>query len=419
MLVSSRPTQALAIVVLFWFNFSINMTLGVNMGTRRARNLHAAKAKFTFWSPTSAEAAAEDRPPGFVIMSSPTTSNIYFAEMPSFGELSKPLSERTSLPQAHVLIDGTASRCMGTNCSDDSDEGLRRPEGLALHQGREGVTLYVSDVDAKNIYAYELAGGAQGQMSAGQGPGAGLRVGKQRRVREGVDNARWLAVDGAGNLFYTVEAGQVETVSAEHIRTGNTTWSILYDAAEYPTVSAPAGIAADGSRIYWANTAGGGDAGTIATGAQRPTASTGDGPMAIAANGVGAVGVCLAKGRLFYTGGAASLFTVAPSGGAIGEVYDGFQKPLACAYDGENTLYVTDADSNAVFSLPAVTNFRAVRNVSKVATVDDPFGVVVFTAVGGNLQGAPLDMYNSCPRTASSAGAVAAAAIAVWIAMAF
>eukprot|EP00928_Gymnodinium_smaydae_P055726 TRINITY_DN39211_c0_g1_i1.p1 TRINITY_DN39211_c0_g1~~TRINITY_DN39211_c0_g1_i1.p1 ORF type:complete len:400 (-),score=73.67 TRINITY_DN39211_c0_g1_i1:74-1273(-) len=359
------------------------------------------------WVLALSQAAVRERPPQFLIISSPEQRSVYYVAAPSFHRLSLSPNDRPEPPDAQVLIDGAASRC-ASECTAGSDEGLQSPQGLALHQGRGGATLYVSDVGAKNIYAYEIASAAPASSWATSAPS----VGQQRKVRSGVDGARWLAVDSEGNLFYTIESGQVEMLSVASLngaKSATAEPTVLYKASTVAAVSTPAGIAVDGAYIFWANQAGGVAAGTvIGAPASAPssiqTAGTAVGaqvqaqaPRALAANGAGAYGVCTARNMVFYTGERLSLFAVKKTGGSIAEVSRGFEEPRGCAFDGEGTLYVADAKENAVFSLPAVSSLRSVRQISRVANVQGPSQVAVFTPSGAELRGPPLG--SGAPRT--------------------
>lgn len=344
---------------------------------------------------------------GILLVSSPSTRCVYYSVLPSFHDLSLPVAQRPAAPSSKVLIDGVATKCSGGGCSETSDHGLEGPEGLALWQGPRGNILFVSDPQSTSIYAYELA--LKGPDSArtivpsstkeSMVSFVPLEVGRQRRIRTGV-NASWLAVDGQGNLFYTTSNGTIEMISADRIASDSArdiTASVLYSAKSHEVVSGPAGIAADGSLLFWANSEGGGTSGVVAKApASLQNASAGNttistvNPKSIAANGARAFGVCLARGNVFYTANGPSLYAVKRTGGAISEVTQGFFHARGCSFDGDGTIYVVDAGGNNVFSLPAVSNLRAVRHHNVVATVEGPSQVVVFSAVGGHLRGEAL-----------------------------
>mmetsp|Transcript_93756 Transcript_93756/g.264730 ORF Transcript_93756/g.264730 Transcript_93756/m.264730 type:complete len:426 (-) Transcript_93756:61-1338(-) len=381
-----------------------------------------------FSHPQGARARGQRRP-RFLFISSPSTHNVYYALLPSFHFFTLPPGERPDPPRARVLIDGGASRCRGSSCSESSDKGLRSPQGLALHQGPDGVVLYVSDVEAGNIYAYEIAGGGDERAlteaasapkgSTDGGPGAGLQVGAQRLVCDGIDGgAQWLTVDGQGNLFYTAQDGSVGMIKASDISSGNgdpSTPVTLFASANSETVSSPAGVATDGLHLYWANQRGGGSAGTLVKALEQPDLQ--QQPRVIAANGAGAVGVCIARDTIFYTSDSQSLFAVKAAGGAIAEVSRSFHEPRGCAYDGENTLFVVDSAEDMVFSLPVVSRLRAVRHSVSVASVVSPSEVVVFSATGGKLKGPPLAVHSRSVRPAApSVAAILAGVLSlIWV----
>mmetsp|Transcript_110442 Transcript_110442/g.323094 ORF Transcript_110442/g.323094 Transcript_110442/m.323094 type:complete len:383 (-) Transcript_110442:68-1216(-) len=363
-------------------------------------------------------AEAYVQPRRYLIISSPTTHNVYYATLPTLHELSFPRQQR-SVIQAEVLIDGTQSRCSGSYCYEDSDRGLRSPHGVALKQGCGSAVLYVSDVEAQDIFAYELT----------ESPMGGLQVGSQRRVRQGVaGDAEWLAVDSLGNLFLTSPgSGQVQTIPARSLFSSENLTepaTVLFSADASPAVAAPAGVAVDGFFVYWANQNGGGDAGPIARGPERAAAAE-QHPPKVVANGGGAYeamasNVCLARDNAFFTGGTGSVFATktfldgSGDGSNMMEVASGLAEPRGCAYDGESTLYVADGGDNAVYSLPAnMVRLRAVRHPIRAISVEKPNQLAVFA--GATKSHCP---HQPMPSRASAAGRFAAAIVAVLVAAA-
>jgi len=365
----------------------------------------------------------------FLLISSPSTGNVYYSELPSEQILYKPLRKRNDPPEAKLLIDGELSKCKGSECDDNSDEGLKSPTGLALYKGPSATTLFVSDAGSENIYAYEIAryGGAFDVSD-------GIKVGRQRRVRQGVQGANGLVVDGAGNLFYTTSSGKVEMISAAAIAHatgsgGNASSAVLYDSRDYDAIDNPSDIATDGYHLFWTNIAGGMKSGSVADALKTPqesdtmmvhtgTQRVGD-PRPLAANGNGAWGVCYARGNVFYTA-EQSLFAVPAAGGSIAEVTHQLQQPRGCAFDGEATLYVADSAAGAIFSLVASPTLRAVRHLNRVVSVESPSQVVVFDARGWKLKDEAIGEYRSgatqgCHRSNGAKAMTILAALAmVW-----
>jgi len=191
-----------------------------------------------------------------------------------------------------------------------------------------------------------------------------------------------MAVDGYGNLFFTTsEDGAIHTLPASEMAKGSQSTETLY-SAESASVRGPAGIVADGFFLYWANRQGDTTSGVVARAPERRTEGS-VAPEVLAANSdlyqEIAVNVCLARDNLFFTGESEYLFAVKSAGGMIANVSRAFSAPKGCAYDGESTLYVADAGSNAVYSLPAnMAALRPIRHVSKVASVEGPDQIAIF-----------------------------------------
>lgn len=324
-------------------------------------------------------AKAGHNPTRFILVTSPGDRNVYYAKLPSFHELTKPVSNRSQI-DAQKLIDGAASKCEGAFCTEVSNQGLSSPQGLALYQDSTSAWVYVSDVEAENIYKYSLSMRYDEPTNAFY-----LLVGDQERVSSGIPGgALWLSVDGLGNLFYTSGTnGQIEMISSENLKKNNVSESareVLYKAADSTSVSQPGGIVADNFFVYWANRDAGETAGTIVKAYERKKAESADYPKALTSNAAMASGVCLARDTVFYTADTESIFAVKQQGGAIAEVTSGFQKPRGCVYDNVGTLYVADEQANAIYSLPGnMPNLRAVKHITKVISVNQPQQLVIYS----------------------------------------
>jgi hypothetical protein len=207
----------------------------------------------------------------------------------------------------------------------------------------------------------------------------------------GVPGVSGMTVDGQGNLFYAMEGGFIEMVSAQTIASGQVNAAVeLYHVDKTPSVSNPMDIATDGYHVYWANKLGGEVPGTVAVAPEMP----GGVAKAVASNDQGAVGLCLARGNIFYTGNSAGLFAVKQTGGPIAEISKSLTAPQSCVYDGEGTVYVADSGDNHLYSFPAVLNIRPLRKLTKVTSVDSPSHIVIFAATDNDLQGEVQDQYN-------------------------
>eukprot|EP00929_Paragymnodinium_shiwhaense_P059420 TRINITY_DN29762_c0_g1_i1.p1 TRINITY_DN29762_c0_g1~~TRINITY_DN29762_c0_g1_i1.p1 ORF type:complete len:401 (-),score=63.76 TRINITY_DN29762_c0_g1_i1:184-1386(-) len=352
---------------------------------------------------------AAELPRRFLFISSPTEGNVYYSRVPSAREMTAKAKHHVA-HVAKILIDGQFSVCKGSKCNEDSDMGLKSPTGLALYQRLDAATLFIADAEAKNIYAYEISGGATdfeeppsefwGGPPRPYGPGDELMVGRQRRVAQGIDGLQGLAVDSEGNLFYAVSGGQINKIAAANIpATGHAKEAdaseALYSTDDSELVSTPIALAADGYHLYWANQAGGQIPGSVVTATEQLPGQKAVEPRILAANGNGAFGVCLGRGNIFYSAETAAMFAVKTSGGAIAQVNGEFGQPRGCVFDSESTLYVADTAQNAIYSMPAVSNLRAVRTIKRVINVTAPDQVSIFRGTKYPLKGPIQDCYSA------------------------
>mmetsp|Transcript_24066 Transcript_24066/g.45423 ORF Transcript_24066/g.45423 Transcript_24066/m.45423 type:complete len:353 (-) Transcript_24066:42-1100(-) len=318
----------------------------------------------------SREIGGYSRPDRFIIVTSPSTRNVMWAPLPSLHDLTLPVKDRW-VPNAQILIDGKASQCWGWTCSEHTDRGLEEPTGLALHQKGGGVGwLYVSDPKVGFLYRYEVSTSWRG-----------LQADTQQLVASDLkDSAHWLAVDGYGNLFYTdAKAGLISMISSEDMSKGIPKGRTLMSSGKLDFIAGPAGIAADAMNVYWANLKGDQKKGTLL----KAQAVKADSPQILAGTSdmyqAMVKDVCLAGDNVFFTGDGRSLFAVKADGSSNATEVALLKQPRGCAYDQENTLFVADSGSNAVFSLPAnMRSPRRVRNVTKVAALEGPHQIGVF-----------------------------------------
>jgi hypothetical protein len=331
--------------------------------------------------------AIEGQDSRFMIVSSPTESNVLYKILPSFETRSK-LDADYQVTGMSVLING-AQKCMGTSCTENSDQGLKSPQGIALWHGGTSRVLYVSDCEAKNIYKYELT-----VVPANEDQSALIHSGPQKAVLRNVPGgARWLTTDGLGNLFFSVEEkNEIQMIPVEDLNKppGSAAAKILYTAAGSSTVSGPGGIVADNFYLYWTNKANGQAAGTVIEAYERPKTSPLfmlKYPKVLAMNLDRAYGICMVKDTLYFTHQDTTLFAVKKGGGAIAEVSGEFQEPRGCSWDGDGGLYVADRKANAIYRLPAnFKDLRVVKHITKVADVTAPCQVLILTAPAHSIQ---------------------------------
>lgn len=325
--------------------------------------------------------AIEGQDSRFMIISSPTEGNILYRVLPGFATRSR-LDEEYQVPSPYILIDGS-QKCMGTSCTENSNQGLKSPQGIALWHGGEHRRIYVSDCEAKNIYRYELT-----VIPAQEDSAPVIHAGQQIAVLRNVPGgARWLTVDGLGNLFFSVEEkNEIQMIDVKYLngQPGTAVVKVLYTQAGSSTVSGPGGIVADNFYLYWANKASGQASGTVIKAYERPKQSPlfmSKFPKVIAQNLDRAYGVCMVKDTIYFTQENTGLYAVKKEGGAIAEVSGEFQTPRGCAWDGDGGLYVADRLANAIYRLPAnFQELRTVKHITKVLDVTGPCQVVILTA---------------------------------------
>jgi len=314
-----------------------------------------------------------------MIVSSPTEGKILYKALPGAEARSK-LDETYQVGGMYTLISGD-TKCRGTSCDENSDQGLKSPQGIALWHGGSSRRLYVSDCEVKNIYRYELT-----VIPANEGSTPLIHAGSQGTVLRNVPGgARWLTTDGIGNLFFTVEeSNQIQMISAESLNRGPVVVKVLYTAEGSAAVSGPGGIVADNFYLYWSNKHDGQAAGTIVKAYERPKSSAlfmAKFPKVLAQNLDRAYGVCMVKDTIYYTHQDSTLYAVKKGGGAIAEVSGEFQEPRGCSWDGDGGLYVADRKANAIYRLPAnFKDLRVVKHITKVVDVTAPCQVLILTA---------------------------------------
>jgi len=252
--------------------------------------------------------------------------------------------------------------------------GLVHPQGLAIDQRTS--KLLIADPDSKQILAYKLS-------SNGDTLTAVLDQPVMRLVE-----ARWVAVDGLGNIYATDEpSNRILKISAAQVDQGDTTPTVLYDGMSLSQVSGPGGIAVDNFNTYWVNKQIGTQAGSLIKGSTvpRPTSllAARETPAleTLAWNTDKSYGICAALDNVYYTQPEGAIFAVKKTGSKdVHMVTDKLTMPRGCAWDGGGTVYVADRAANAVFSFPGNMVNLDTALIQKAVDFEDAFGVAVFSA---------------------------------------
>lgn len=310
------------------------------------------------------------------------------------------------------------------------DKQLVHPQGIAVDQKRQ--LLLIADSELKKVVSYGLLVREDGSLG----------VDEQTPVAEDVE-ARWVTVDGLGNVYLTdEEQGKVFKISAQQMLDGDTEAtpahaeagpgdSSGFGAAEGGAVSAPGGVATDNFHVFWTNKEQGETVGTVMKALQVPGRASGGGggrsnasaspqlqsPRALAKNLPKAYGLCLALDSLFFTGPDKRVYavkTTTPSSGDEGVVTvvaSDLETPRGCAWDGESTVFVADRSADGVFAISGPPLSLTEASSTKVVHFEGAFGVAVFssarrsTAAAAALWAALLALSSALLDSSPSAGA--------------
>jgi len=238
------------------------------------------------------------------------------------------------------------------------------PKAICVDQ--TNARLFVSDAPSLKIFWYQLIVLPDGKL---------ITDGQQHVAVEGV-NPKWLTVDGAGNLYFTgkviapppfVTTEAVFMHSAINIATGTTInpteiWNRANSGQPSPAVFEPSGLATDNFHLYWGNSAGGTNYGSVVKGAStppdvQPELSVG----AVADNADSVRGLVLTPTNIFYST-PAGVYGISKNkvGKGCGTetcklLSAQVRNPQGIVWDGDGTIYVANADveKGAVFSFPS------------------------------------------------------------------
>lgn len=296
--------------------------------------------------------------PGFLLISAPRSQKISWVHLPAGSDYSKGRPE--------TLI----------------DTGLHHPQGVAVDQIRK--RLYVADPDVQTIYCYQL-------VILGEKITLDKTRGRVIVTRDA--EARWVAVDGVGNLFFSDESRNLilkvpaekatSLFETQHLRgseaPGDIVPEVVYNGATVTEVNEPGGVAVDNFHVFWTNKHFGTQAGSLVRGSETPqvAAGTGNQVTILAQNTAKSYGVCLALNNIFFTDSKTFLYGVKKTGGASAEVSAQLKHPRGCAWDGDGTVFVADRGHNAIFSFASNMQTLGATKLTKAYDAEDAFGVAV------------------------------------------
>lgn len=247
-------------------------------------------------------------------------------------------------------------------------EGLVHPQGLAIDQ--RSSKLLIADPDSKHVLAYSL-----------RRSGDTLTATRADAAMKDVE-ARWVAVDGLGNVYATDEpSNRILKISAAQMQKGDPNPTVLYDGLSLMSVSGPGGIAVDNYYAFWVNKQIGTQVGSLIKGAAAAPdqKSVGSSVQALAKNTDKSYGLCMALDNVYYTQPEGSIFAVKKTGSdSIQTVSSTLSRPRGCAWDGDGTVYVADRGANAVYAFAGNMPSLDAALLQKAADFEDAFGVAVF-----------------------------------------
>jgi len=278
---------------------------------------------------------------------------------------------------------------------------VKAPTAVAVDT--QSAKLFVADPPSNVIWWYKLHI-REGFLET---------VGGRHAAVEGVD-ARALTVNSVGDLYFagrlakaTSNYSSIYRQDASKLVRGNSlhpteVYNRSTSGSPNPMVWDPAGLAVDSLFLYWGNQASGQKHGSVVKGSRMNIGLTsGERKMKKLSASVEEVrGIAVTGTHLFYLspGGVYGVLTSAASpitDPSIGLVSRGppiagpggkpeAWNPTSIAWDGDNSLYFTDAATQSLYTLPA-RNVQA-HNLTKYADAPGVHGVAVigFTRSGAS-----------------------------------
>jgi len=257
---------------------------------------------------------------------------------------------------------------------------VKEPTGIAVDM--QSARLFVSDPPNQVIWWYQLGLSSTGLLQT---------VGSRKAAVEGVI-APWLTVNGIGDLYFTGRMASatngynsVFRQDAVNIMRGKSQAPLeIYTRSNTgspsPKAWAPSGIAVDSLYVYWGNNEKGSAHGAVVKGSRVNVGLLSqDRQIKALSTSVDEVQGMVATGtHVFYLspdGVHGVLKTAAQPVDSVGvglvarsPAGEDAWSPMDITWDGDNTLYFTDARSGVVYTLPALNILE--HNVTKY--VDAP-----------------------------------------------
>lgn len=339
--------------------------------------------------------------------------------------MSSPMERKVSYTQI------SNSKSVGGVVLPILDAGLQGPTGIAWDSPRKA--LYVADAALRKIFRVKLKAfkckrqckGIEYQLAVD---------GNQFTIVENIISTS-VSVDPAGNLFFTdqdsnsvnklpvatihqivegkllpknlartseseyegEEAAEesAEAASAIEGKEGKATTPTvtprppsifsLYEKGVSPNVGTPAGVAVDGSQLYWTNQVGGFSSGAVSFGKKDPRVKDTDGseegkptfPSTKLANNTGsAYGVAVTSSKVVFTATQHYVYAASRGSGEVVALTSDLLKPRGVVWDGDNTVFVADQEGNFVVSLPCGL-LKEGAPISHVVDFHSPFGIAL------------------------------------------
>eukprot|EP00747_Dinoflagellata_sp_TGD_P167575 gnl/TRDRNA2_/TRDRNA2_192211_c0_seq1.p1 gnl/TRDRNA2_/TRDRNA2_192211_c0~~gnl/TRDRNA2_/TRDRNA2_192211_c0_seq1.p1 ORF type:complete len:343 (+),score=57.59 gnl/TRDRNA2_/TRDRNA2_192211_c0_seq1:70-1098(+) len=305
---------------------------------------------------------------GFLIVTAPRSSKVSYVTLPETGGNITNLKPQTLI-----------------------STGVQHPQGVAVDHDRK--KIYIADPDAKKIYGYSYAFDDKKLWI----------VGKQQVVEQGAE-ARWVAVDQVGNVFFSDEPrNMILKVSSDKVLRGDTRPEIVYSGNMLTAVNRPGGIAVDNFNVFWTNKDIGTQVGSLVEGYEG-NGYTGRHAKVLAKNSMKSYGVCLAEGVAYFTSSEKAIYGVKKVGSQVTTISHNMDKPRGCVWDGDGTIFVADRGTGAVYSFantPFTMHMWQPPIVEKAFYFEDAFGLDIVYANSASLRSA-LSFVSACVAMAAA-----------------